>query len=288
MVFYQRRNVIYVLSEAPAKPPQRPRVFVMIPHIVSPEQAQDPEVGAVKINRLKATIDGLLMSFAHCDLTIGVASVPGRYATAHLPEYQKQAIQVYEVGDCDPMYISYSIQDEFARRVDEFDWFLLIEDDIVLRDSFMLEKLQKFTRYYGERAILMPHRFEMRGTTKSYIDLTIDSKLAWDRLSTETIDGVAFTDMTNPHSGLYCLSQKQMKLWIQSGRTWKNQDIFTGPLESAATYCLLESFTVYKPHPCNLNYFEVQHYDLKYAEMFPEPSPYNVSGVPRSLATATR
>jgi hypothetical protein len=42
----------------------------------------------------------------------------------------------------------------------------------------------------------------------------------------------------------------------------------------------LECFTIYKPHPANLNYFEVRHYDTKYSKLIPHPeSPYTLSAV---------
>ena len=162
--------------------------------------------------------------------------------------------------------------------------FLFIEDDIVLYDAFVLEKLEKFNlKSAYEKAILYPNRFEMYQGTKRYIDLTIDSQLSWNQLSSVEIEGVKFAEFSNPHSAFYCLSRKQMKQWIKSGRIFKNQVVNVGPLESAATFCLLECFSIYKPHPSNLNYFEVRHYDSKYSKLYPEPeSPYTLSAVNNS------
>ena len=151
-------------------------------------------------------------------------------------------------------------------------------------DSFTLEKLEKFNQQSGyENAILYPNRFEMYQGTKRYIDLTIQQPLLWNQLSSVEIEGVKFAEFNNPHSAFYCLSRQQMKQWIKSGRVFKNQIVNVGPLESAATFCLLECFSIYKPHPSNLNYFEVRHYDTKYSKLYPEPeSPYTLSAVNHS------
>ena len=123
----------------------------------------------------------------------------------------------------------------------------------------------------------------MYQATKRYIDLTIAQQLSWNQLSSVKIEGVKFAEFSNPHSAFYCLSKKQMKHWIKSGRVFKNQVVKVWPLESAATFCLWECFSIYKPHPSNLNYFEVMDYDSKYSKLAPEPeSPYTLSAVNNS------
>ena len=236
-----------------------------------------------KIEKLKQTIDGLLSSFAHCDLTIIVHTVAGRHITPYLPEYQINCIRVQEEKDCDPMFIGFRAQEQLVNKIDEFDWFLFIEDDIIIHDAYFLEKLEKFNKACGyENAILLPNRYEMCQGTKNYIDLTLDVEdfePAWNRLSVVEIEGVKHAACTNPHAGMYCLSQSQMKHWINSGREWRDTNLIVGPLESAATYCLLECFSLYKPHPSNLNFLEVRHYDTKYSELYPNPSPYRLSAM---------
>jgi len=136
-----------------------------------------------------------------------------------------------------------------------------------LYDAFILEKLEKFNRQSGyEKAILYPNRFGMYQGTKRYIDLTIDRQLSWNQQSSVEIEGVKFPEFNNPHSAFYCGSKKQMKQWIKSDRLFKNQVVNVGLLESAPTFCIREYFSIYKPDPSNLNYFEVRHYDSKYSK----------------------
>lgn len=113
--------------------------------------------------------------------------------------------------------------------------------------------------------------------------MTIQQPLLWNQLSSVEIEGVKFAEFSNLHSAFYCLSKSQMKEWIKSGRIFKNQVVNVGSLESAATFCSLECFSIYKPHPSKLNYFEVRHYDNKYSKLYPEPeSPHTLSAVNNS------
>ncbi|EKQ69503.1 hypothetical protein OsccyDRAFT_2132 [Leptolyngbyaceae cyanobacterium JSC-12] len=277
---YQRYQVIGFLADPESQPGDRPRVLIAIAHITSIAEAASCETGAQKIERLTQTIEGLLTSLAHCHLHIVVCTVPGRHITHYLPDYQQRSLSVHEVTHCDPMYIGFAAQDLLAENVDRYDWLMFIEDDIVLYDSCFLEKIQQFNQVYGhDHALLFPNRYEMHQGKKSYIDLTIDRDLAWERLSKFAIGSVKFAECTNPHAGIYCLSQMQMRRWIASGRTWKHRPVMVGPLESAATFCLLECFSIFKPHPTNLNYLEVRHYDTKYSRLYPGPSPYILSAV---------
>ncbi len=277
---HQRRKAIQKLAAPEHRPKSQPKVLVYIAHIVSSEEAKNQEKACAKIERLKHTIDGLLSSFAHCDLKIIIATVPGRSITHYLPKYQIQHIQVQEELDCDPMFVGFRIQENLVNQVESFDWFIFIEDDIVINDAFFIEKLENFNQSCGyEDAVLLPHRYEIDKGIKQYIDLTIDTELAWNKLSIVNISGIKFAEYTNPHAGMYCLSQTQLRRWIKSGRSWRNQELIVGPLESAVTFCLLECFALYKPHPDNLRFLEVRHYDTKYSQLNPETSPYRLSGV---------
>lgn len=285
-IFYQKNEVIKAVGECQSVEKTPPRVIAVIPHITSVEEAQDRDKAQAKIDKLKTTIDGLIASFAHCQLTIVLKTVAGRQITAYLPEYQISCIQVHEEIDIDPMFIGFRCQDELIKSVDDFDWFIFLEDDIILQDSFLLEKLTRFNAKVGlERDVLLPNRYELWEATKRYIDLTIIKEMAWSKLSTLELDGVKFAQCVNSHSGFFCLSQTQIKRWIESGRDWKYQDLgFGGPRECSATMSLLECFSLYKPHLENLNFLEVRHYDTKYSQLYPEQSPDYIFSPVKSLS----
>ena len=121
-------------------------------------------------------------------------------------------------------------------------------------------------------ALLIPHRYEFWQGRKVYIDLlsktTRDS--AWNRLTLLEIAGWKFAEFENPHSGCYCLSQAQLRRWLDTGRRWYGVSSFSGPRESAATGALAEAFRLYKPHPGNMRFLEIRHWDTKYSEHYYE------------------
>lgn len=248
------------------------KLLVVIAHVASSQDTESEEKGYKKIEKLKRTIDGVMHSFSHYDLQIVINTIPNRHVTRFLPSYQQAKITVVEQENVEPMLVGFRAQDEFIERVEKFDWFVFLEDDIIINDSTFIDKIECFNRNSNNlKYILLPHRYEMLDGQKTYIDFTYSEKentasLTWNKLSIVTIGSVEFCEFCNPHSGFYCLSQSQLKLWIDSGRFWKNQDIIAGPLESAATFCLFETFSLYKPHPDFMHFLEVQHWDSKYSQ----------------------
>ena len=110
MFFYQRNHIINLFKENAHPEKERPKVFAAVAHITSVEESNNPEKGAEKIERLRHTIDGLLTSFAHCDLTITIQTLPNRHVTAYLPEYQIKCIQIQDGPECDPMFVGFRLQ----------------------------------------------------------------------------------------------------------------------------------------------------------------------------------
>ncbi|HEY9301883.1 MAG TPA: hypothetical protein VIQ31_37065 [Phormidium sp.] len=111
MFFSQKYRLIDLFKENAQPEKERPKVFVAVAHITSVEESNNPEKAAEKIDRLRHTIDGLLASFAHCDLTIAIQTLPNRHVTAYLPEYQIKCIQIQEGPECDPMFVGFRLQE---------------------------------------------------------------------------------------------------------------------------------------------------------------------------------
>ncbi len=265
-LFHQRNGVIEILAEHKQTQPPRPRVLVVISHITSVYETQDATKAFPKLDKLTRAIEGIYTSFAHCDFQILINTVSHRHVTAYLPEYQRDFIQVQEQLSCEPMFVGFKAQDEFIKRINKFDWFLCIEDDIVINDSYLLNKLEEFNKASGKNnALLIPNRYEMWKGNKTYIDLI---NVKWNQWSVINISNVYFAECQNPHGGLYCLSKPQLQFWMESGRLWNNKITFVGSLESAVTGCLFECFSLYKPHPSNLHFLEVQHWDTKYSKIY--------------------
>lgn len=242
------------------------KIFVVIAHVVPNPESAPRE----KSDRLIATIDGLLKSLDAYFFKIVLLSKEGFSLHTTLPGYMQDKIEIYYSSQENPMYVEFDAFEVFKDRRNGYDYFMFLEDDIILNDSCFIEKLEKFNRVSPKKNyVLLPHRYEYYNGEKSYFDQCYNSKSgpASNKYSEQLkiiSDEATFTVFENSHSAFYCLSREQMELWIASGYKWKNKIVAVGSLESAATFCLYENFEIFKPHPCNMYYLEVQHYGNKF------------------------
>jgi hypothetical protein len=263
----RQRSQVHRRFPGPPAAQATPRVVAAVTHVVDPDAPRGQSV-----ERLERTLDALLESLEHTRLQLVLNTLPGRHVAADLPEYQRSRLVVAEHPDVDPMFVGFQAHEEFARRAEDGDWFLYTEDDIVLADSLLLEKLDYFNSGAPADAVLLPHRYELRDGQKFYIDLwskrARPEEQAWNRLTLLEIGGWKFAEFENPHSGFFCLSQQQLRRWLATGRRWAGLASYVGPRESAATGALEECFRLYKPHPSNMTYLQIRHWGTKYAEFF--------------------
>ena len=260
---FQQRHRVVGRFAGPFQAQPGPRVLAVITHVA--DRSRAPEVS---VERLERTVEGLLESLAHTRLELVLNTLPQRHVAEALPAHQRSRLDVREQLGVEPMFLGFEAQGEFARRADEVEWFIYLEDDLVVSDSLLLEKLAYFNGGAPSDALLLPHRYEFWDGRKVYIDLVpaTGADLVWNRLTQLDVGDWKFAEFQNPHSGFYGLSQVQLSRWLQSGRRWYGLISFSGPRESAATGSLAESFRLYKPHPQNMNFLEIRHWDTKYAE----------------------
>ena len=112
MMFYHQTSCIINLfkeNEQPEK--KRQKVCVAVADITSVGESKNPEKAAAKIERLRYTIDGLLTSFAHGDLSMASQTLPNRHVTGYLPEDQIKCIQIQEGPDCNPMFVEFRLHE---------------------------------------------------------------------------------------------------------------------------------------------------------------------------------
>ena len=82
MFFYQRKHIINLFKENEQPEKERPKVFAAVAHITSVEESKNRQKASAKIERLRNTIDGLLTSFAHRNLSIAIPTLRNRNLTA--------------------------------------------------------------------------------------------------------------------------------------------------------------------------------------------------------------
>jgi hypothetical protein len=75
---------------------------------------------------------------------------------------------------------------------------------------------------------------------------------------------VRFRPARNPHSGCYFLTGEQMAHWARQPHFLDRDISFIGPLESAATLGILQTFSIYKSAVEHAGFLEIQHYDTRF------------------------
>ncbi len=264
---FQRRFFVLKTTGKKVEIKKNPeKIIIIIAHVVP--NAKNEVEG--KLGRLTACLNALFKSLALFEFKIILLTKEGFSLHQYLPEYLKHKTEVYYSQQQDPMFVEYNAHDVFKLHVNAYDYFLFLEDDIILNDSWFLEKIKNFNDASPKNNfVLLPHRFEYYIGLKYYFEQSVlikDTLQPHKYLEQLTIisGGIKFSIYENPHAAFYCLNKEQMQLWINSGYKWKNKVVAFGALESAATFCLYENFQFFNPHPDNISYFEVQHYGNKY------------------------
>lgn len=157
------------------------------------------------------------------------------------------------------------------RLPDGYDYYCYLEDDLLIRDPWFFVKLRWFAAQFGEEAVLMPNRYEVardRIVHRAYVDGPLRARAGEafqdmtrvPELEAEALGvRVVFRRTTNPHSGAFFLSARQMAAWAARPHFLDRDVRFIGPLESAATLGVMRTFRVYKPAAENAAFLEIEH-----------------------------
>ena len=180
------------------------------------------------------------------------------------------------VVDVPPMTLGFACHRVLGDRYVKFDYCGYLEDDLILHDPWFLEKLIWFNRHVGIGSVLLPNRFELsadRAYQKCYLDGDLKPHVTQPfqdvkdepRLSSKFLGrSIEFQRPLNPHSGCFFLNAEQMKVWSSRADFGVAKEAFIGPLESAASLGLMQTFKVYKPAIGNANFFEIEHHGERF------------------------
>lgn len=166
-----------------------------------------------------------------------------------------------------PRLLGFECHRVLSEEVENFDWFVYLEDDLVLHDPLLIEKLDWFNRRFGGINLLQINRYEKgSGYSRVYVDgpgrwSVRGSGPAWpEALEAEFLGRVLrFELSSNPHSGCFFLTRAQMLRWMRLAIFLDRDTSFVGPLESAATLGIYKTFRVYKTAPANYEFAEIHH-----------------------------
>lgn len=147
---------------------------------------------------------------------------------------------------------------------------MYLEDDLIIQDPQYIEKIVWFNDLTDHKFVLMPHRYEptvANAPKKLYVDGPIkminELKEKWSDQEVELVTGYyqneeqqSFVEALNPHSGSFCLSNRQLKQLKK--KPWPPQN-FVGPLETAATGTVLNEFRILKPSLKCRHFLQLEH-----------------------------
>lgn len=212
------------------------------------------------------------------DLDIRVLTVPG---CTLVDDQFRRRFGVHQTlcEPSNPRHLGFFAYRLFAKLANDYDWFIFSEDDLLVRDASLFDKLAWFNATFGDRRVLSPNRLEWNPRAaflKTYVDGDI-SQRTFNRLTHQLPDEdvlkaaplsaeLTFQRARNPHSGFFAITRAQLAYWMARPH-WLEEDVsFVSPLESAATLGLTKTFAVYKPlDPAA--FLEVEHLDDRFSKM---------------------
>lgn len=171
-----------------------------------------------------------------------------------------------------PKLLGFECQKILRENLGKYDYYCFMEDDLIINDPLFFEKINWFNKNNENINLLQPNRYEIstRGRVlKTYIDGDIRAGATenyqnineFPHLNSKFMNqNIIFQRSSNPHSGCYFLTQKQMEHWATQLYFLDMDTSFISPLESSATLGIMKTFKVYKPSPKNANFFEIQHF----------------------------
>ena len=185
-----------------------------------------------------------------------------------IPKYKYHRI---DVNTSSPIYLEFGCLKVLKNNLNHYDYNCLLEDDLVINDSYFFNKLSWFEDTFGIDCLLQPHRYiinQYPRFTKVYCDPELQKSLMrrWvnfnSKLNLEAIylnKKIKFIKSTNPHSGSFFLSSRQFEHMVNEKSYGIPTAEFISPIESAATLGIMKSFNVYKTVQEDNNFFEIEH-----------------------------
>lgn len=178
-----------------------------------------------------------------------------------------------------PRMLPFGAHQVIRRRLDDYDWFIYSEDDLLPHDASLFRKQALFQKHFGPHRVLQPNRFETSPryrAQKTYIDGDLPVEMVdrlWQYVSEPSpvialptdLGPMTFERARNPHSGFFMLTREQAAHWVSQPHFLDLDCSFETPLESAGSLSLLKTYSLYKPSGDTRWFLEIEHLDKKYS-----------------------
>ncbi len=189
--------------------------------------------------------------------------------------------------DVDGPMLGFAARRMLAKELGSYDACGYVEDDILVSDPELFDKVRFFTELAGPQCVLMPNRVEVTerdGRGKAFIDGDFVSHHAAQHALPDgpgcpaVLEAVhlgrpvRFVRAVNPHAGAFFLMADQVERWAATPWLEDEDASFNSSLESAATLGLLKAFALYKPDAAGVPFLEVRHLGERFiATVLPTP-----------------
>ncbi len=260
------------LRAAPA-----PRAQALAATIAALHANYGPGQAAIRI--ADRTLQPANQDLPHCgaDIDVLVCTTGGRHLLDSLP-LQKD-LYTHMATQAEPKALGFACAEALRERLGIYDWYCYLEDDLILHDPLLFDKLAWFASMAGDNRLLLPNRYEAPAAgpwRKVYIDGPLAGRVTAPFLTPDDAPDVrgaflgrpiAFERAANPHAGCWFLNARQMQTLAARPDMAEPDDAFVGPLESAATLRILQTFAIYKTTPGHMAFLEIQHAGSAFASL---------------------
>ena len=203
------------------------------------------------------------------DITIQLYTPSGASLAGDLPDDPR--LQLLDPGVEDYSQVPLVASRRLLEQAHEYDLVGYMEDDLLIEDRQLFQKLLYLDRCSDGGYAFLPHRCEQIECRGDVI-LSGDPDggrpdLFWDTAEQLAVPwplgDVHFYRATNPHSGCYFLSRRQAQRVVEfwEPRHWQADFQLSGPLEQAGSGLLLPVLKVMKPIPDHYRFLMVIHQD---------------------------
>ena len=277
------------------------RILVVISHYFGPQEFSNRKIYASNVDpigriaALNETIVALHRNFGSTRYTFDGVSIPDNGAShprrldiiiltkrhRHLLAEIGIIPTSYEVEfvEDQALHIPFHAQTLLKDRLGQYDFYCMMEDDLIIHDPLFFEKLSWFQEQFGPQLLLAPVRFEAssRGNLAKVINdpqlRESDFRIFRRPVQRDEIAASwhgrqqSFRLPSNPHAGSYFLTEEQLAYWIGQPSFDDRDTSWIGPLESAATLSVGKVFDIYKPAMPDPFFLELQHFGIRYAAL---------------------
>ena len=217
-------------------------------------------------------VDPINQATAHV-LDIAIVTDGEHHVLNYLEAPYRPLFEHVVVEPKSPKHLGFEAQKLLVSRLDHgYDLYGYMEDDLLVTDPFFFRKIDWFRRQLNDRAVLLPHRYELHRIPDQIDKLYVDGPVTAEWLEQFVPDpplpvsaalpsgDMLFKSPENPHAGCFVLGSAQLQHWSEQPWFLDLDCGFVSPLESAATLGLLKTFQVYKPALTHANWLELQHW----------------------------